>query len=273
MTTSPDPTPEPTPDAPRDAAAEPGLPQLQLHDTHASVCLNRPAHHNRLHRADLLALQRHCAWLATQSQLRVVVLEARGPTFCAGFNLDELDADAAGGPQLFEQTVEALEALPMPTICRLQGGVFGGATDLALACDFRVGVSGMTLRMPAARLGLHYYPSGLRRCVSRLGLASAKRLFLLAQTLDGEELLRIGYLDHLCRADELDAAVQAWVQALTAAAPLAVTGMKRSLDEIARGEYDLPRLQARVARCATSDDLREGQAALAARRAPRFSGR
>ncbi|MCK6432326.1 MAG: enoyl-CoA hydratase/isomerase family protein [Burkholderiaceae bacterium] len=250
-----------------------GLPRCQVEGARATVRLNRPAHHNRLHRADLLTLQRHCAELATQSHVRVVVLQAEGPTFCAGFNLDELDADAQGGPQLFEQTVEAIEALPMPTICRLQGSVFGGATDLALACDFRIGVTGMSLRMPAARIGLHYYPSGLRRYVSRLGLSTAKRLFLLAQTVDAAELWRIGYLDRVCEPGVLDAAVQEWVDALTAAAPLAIDGMKRSLDEIARGDYDLERLARRVARCAASDDLREGQAALAERRVPRFRGR
>ena len=96
-------------------ATDTGLPHCQVDGARATVRLNRPAHHNRLHRADLLALQRHCAELAT-SQVRVVVLQAEGPTFCAGFNLDELDADAQGGPLLFEQTVEAIEALPMPTI-------------------------------------------------------------------------------------------------------------------------------------------------------------
>ena len=78
--------------------------------------------------------------------------------------------------------------------------MFGGATDLALACDFRVGVHGMVLRMPAARIGLHYYPSGLRRYVSRLGVSAAKRLFLLAETLPADELLRIGYLDRCVAA-------------------------------------------------------------------------
>lgn len=239
----------------------------------ATITLERPVHHNRLHREDLLALQDHCRALAAEPRVRVVVIAARGPSFCAGYHLGELDADAAGGPQLFEQTVDAVEALPMPTICRLNGGVFGGATDLALACDFRVGVDTMMLRMPAARLGLHFYPSGLRRYVARLGPAAAKRLFLLAPTLDAAELVRIGFLDQAVSALELDAAVQHMVHALCAGAPLAVNGMKQSLDEIARGEFDLARLRAREAVCAASADLREGQAAFAQRRTPRFTGR
>lgn len=236
----------------------------------ATIRLRRPRHLNRLHREDLQALLGHFACLAAEPP-RVLVLTGEGRAFCAGFNLDELDG--AGDPQLFERTVDALEALPLPTLARLNGSVYGGATDLALACDFRIGVAGLELRMPAARLGLHYYPSGMRRYVSRLGLQAAKRLFLLAETVPADELLRLGYLDSCVEPAALDAEVARYADALTAGAPLAVRGMKATLDEIARGELDLARVREREARCAASADLREGIAAFAERRAPVFSGR
>jgi len=243
----------------------------------ATLTLNRPRHLNRLHREDLLVLQGQIAELATDTSLRVVVLTGRGRLFCAGFNLEELaapepDDTASSDPQLFERTVDALEGLAIPTIARLNGSVFGGATDLALACDFRIGVQGMELCMPAARLGLHYYPSGLQRYVSRLGLSAAKRLFLLAQTVGADELLRIGYLDALVEPDGLDAAVRSMTEALLAGAPLALAGMKLSTNEIARGDINPSRLRERVDRCARSADLREGLLAMAARRTPRFRG-
>jgi enoyl-CoA hydratase/carnithine racemase len=241
----------------------------------ATITLDRPRHLNRLHREDLLALQAHLAELAVDTTLRVVVLTGRGRLFCAGFNLEELEepAAAAADPQLFESTVDALEALPVPTIARLNGSVFGGATDLALACDFRVGVTGMELRMPAARLGLHYYRSGLQRYVSRLGLATAKKLFLLAETVAADELLRLAYLDALVAPAALDAAVDALATSLLQGAPLALRGMKQSLNEIGRGAADIEQLRLRVAACAGSDDLREGLAAFAARRQALFTGR
>jgi len=248
----------------------------------ATITLDRPRHLNRLHREDLLALQGHFARLADDATLRMLVLTGRGRMFCAGFNIDELgNAQGHGAgtgagtpdPQLFERTVDALEALPVPTIARLNGGVFGGATDLALACDFRVGITGMELRMPAARLGLHYYPSGLSRYVSRLGLPAAKRLFLLAETVTADQLLALGYLDSLVEPAALDAEVERFAASLLAGAPLALQGMKQSLNEVARGDADLARLRAREALCATSADLREGLAAFAARRTPRFEGR
>lgn len=241
----------------------------------ATITLNRPRHLNRLHREDLLALQAQIRDLAADRALRVVVLTGRGRAFCAGFNLQELEQQGAASsePQLFEHTVDALEALPVPTIARLNGGVFGGATDLALACDFRVGVQGMELRMPAARLGLHYYASGLRRYVSRLGLSTAKRLFLLAETVPAAELLELGYLDHLAAPEALDAAVDALAQSLLAGAPLALRGMKLSLNEIAGGAWQPAQLRLRERECAASADLQEDLAAFAARRRPRFEGR
>ena len=251
-------------------------PPLLTHDGpgRATITLNRPRHLNRLHREDLAVLQAHIAQLAANRSLRAVVITGRGRAFCAGFNLQELEqADAAGqDPQLFERTVDALEALPVPTIARLSGGVWGGATDLALACDFRVGVTGMELRMPAARLGLHYYPSGLQRYVSRLGLAAAKRLFLLAETVSAQDLLQLGYLDQLVEPDNLDAAVEGLAQSLLAGAPLALQGMKLSLNEVSRGLWQSDSIRQRVAQCASSDDLAEGLAAFAQRRTAQFKG-
>ena len=254
-----------------------GPPLLALGaDGRATVTLNRPQHLNRLHREDLLALQDHFARIAADPGVRVLVLTGSGRAFCAGFPLGELDESedaASADPRLFEHTVDALEALAVPTIARLNGSVFGGATDLALACDFRIGVQGMQLRMPAARLGLHYYASGLQRFVSRLGLPAAKRLFLLAESLAADELLRMGYLDTLVPAEGLDTEVDTLAAALAANAPLAVHGMKQSLNEIARGGFDPVRLREREAACAASADLREGLAAFAAKREPQFTGR
>ena len=265
------------------AAGTPGTPLLSLHAGRATLTLNRPAQHNRLHVEDLRTLQRHFRTLAADPTVQLLVLTGSGRSFCSGFHIGEFDAGMAGaagaadtasaGPQLFEQTVDALEALAVPTVCRLNGSVYGGATDLALACDFRVGVTAMALRMPAARLGLHYYPNGLRRYVSRLGLATAKRLFLLADAVPAAELLALGYLDRLAEPDQLDAEVQAIADALAAGAPLALRGMKASLNEIARGEFDLAALRQREALCAASADLQEGKTAFAERRAPRFVGR
>jgi enoyl-CoA hydratase/carnithine racemase len=260
--------------APSEAAAatgEAGPPLLHMAaDGVAQITLRRPQHLNRLHREDLLALQAHLRTLRESTVARVLVLTGQGRAFCAGFNIAELQGP--DDPRLFEHTVDALEALPLPTIARLNGSVYGGATDLALACDFRVGVGTMELRMPAAALGLHYYPSGLRRYVSRLGLNAAKRLFLLAETTPAAELLAMGYLTHAVAPEALDSTVQALAQRLASLAPMAVRGMKLSLNEVAAGDDTLGAIRERELRCAASADLQEGLAAFAEKRAPRFQG-
>ena len=126
----------------------------------------------------------------------------------------------------------------MPTICRLNGGVYGGSTDLALACDFRIGVDTAEMFMPAARLGLHYYKSGIRRYVSRLGVDNAKRLFLTAEKIGAAEMLRIGYLTAMVPPEALDEEVDRLAAVLAGNAPVAMRGMKRAINEFARGKLD-----------------------------------
>jgi enoyl-CoA hydratase/carnithine racemase len=159
----------------------------------------------------------------------------------------------------------------LPTIAAVGGSLYGGGTDLALACDFRIGVPGIELMMPASRIGVHYYPGGLRRYATRLGLGAAKRLFLTAEKIDAEELLRIGFLDALVPAGELAARVDALVERLAAHAPAAVQGMKRALNAIAAGTAD----EAAIARAwrasMRSADVAEGLAAHAEKRKPKFS--
>src|SRR5512137_1806603 len=115
-------------------AFPPGPPRQTLHDGRATLTLNRPAHHNRLHVEDLLALQRHFDALAADPAVKLLVLTGAGRSFCSGFHIGDFDdAPAApgstaplAGPHLFEQTVDALEALEVPTICRFNGSVYGG---------------------------------------------------------------------------------------------------------------------------------------------------
>ncbi len=270
----------PCADAPVFAPAT-GLPTLGQTGGVATITLQRPEHLNRLHRGDLLALQQHFAALRQQSPsnpnaARVLVLASMGRVFSSGFHLDELasgdPSSASADPHLFAHTVDALHALPLPTVARLHGPVYGGATDLALACDFRVGVHGMVLHMPAARLGLHYYATGLQRYVHTLGLNATKRLFMLAPTVGAEELLAMGYLTHLVAPSLLDSTVAELCATLCAAAPLAVQGMKLSINDIAGGTLAHDTLHTRELHCARSADLQEGLAAARAKRPPRFSG-
>jgi len=257
----------------------PSPPVLDLAGDRATIRLNRLRHRNRIERGDVDVLCDLLASVDRNPDLRVLVLTGAGSTFCAGYDLGALKrevaeaATAAPGPDMFERMVDQLEELRIPTICALNGGVYGGATDLALACDFRIGVEGIELGMPASRLGVHYYLSGLRRYVTRLGLGPAKRLFLTGLPMDANGLLEIGYLDEVAPAGELATRVDALAAMLASRAPLAVQGMKRALNAVVRGTADAAEVDAAVIRCMRSEDLAEGLAAWSAKRAPVFRGR
>src|SRR6202051_1740286 len=178
------------------AAATASTPLLEINGARATIRLNRPKHLNRLQAEDLDALLGLFDRIEADPAIRVLVLTGTGRAFSAE------EENSAGSA--FEVVVNRLEDLGVPTICRLNGGVYGGSTDLALACDFRLGVDTCEIFIPAARPGPHYYKSGIARFVTRLGLDNAKRLFLTAEKIGAREMLRIGYLTSMVPTEALD---------------------------------------------------------------------
>jgi len=259
------------------ALAQASAPVLRIEDGVATITLNRPAQRNRLENADLKALLAHFETVNQNPQVRVLVLTANTsgqpkPVFCAGYDIGGFD-EPGHGATFFEEIPDALAALRPVTICALNGSVYGGATDVVLACDLRIGLQGIEWRMPATALGLHYYPSGLQRYVSRFGLAGAKRAFLTARPFSAEQLNAMGLLEALVTPQEWDATLQALVQDVLALAPLAVQETKKSLREIETGQADVARLREREHMTSRSADFAEGRAAFAERRKPVFVGR
>jgi enoyl-CoA hydratase/carnithine racemase len=217
-------------------------PQLTFAGRRADLRLDAPERRNALGPEDLrafaIALEK-----IERSDAQVAVIRSTGDTFCSGYDLRALREEIRVGStsnaeRAFANAVDTLEKLRVPTICALQGGVHGGGSDLALACDFRIGTPQTVLNVPAARFGLQFYSGGLRRYVERLGIDAAKRVFLLAETLDANELLRIGFLSRVVEIADLEDTVETLALQLEANATNAVRGLKRSLNAIARGIGD-----------------------------------
>jgi enoyl-CoA hydratase/carnithine racemase len=258
------------------AAGTASTPLFEIDGARATIRLNRPRHLNRLQPDDLDALMQLFGRIEADPAIRVLVVTGTGRVFSAGYDLGSIAERATGAPEeqtagsAFEIVVNRLEDLAIPTICRLNGGVYGGATDLALACDFRIGVDNCEMFMPAARLGLHYYKSGIKRYVSRLGPDNARKLFLTAEKIDAAEMLRIGYLTAMAPAETLDLEVDRLAAVLAGNAPVAMAGMKRAINEFAHGRLDEDAADHRARESMRSAEIKEGIRAFSEKRPPKF---
>lgn len=249
-------------------------PSLVINGQLATITLSRPASANKLTPSDLQVLRQHIDAINKNSEVLVLVLRAEGKYFCSGFDIAEVIKSSQIKGVSFGEMVDALEACRPITIAVIQGGVYGGATDMALACDFRLGSEAAEMFMPAARLGLHFYQSGLERYVQRLGVDAAKRLFLTSEKLDAKQMLESGFLSSL-HSDQknLDESLNKLTRALVDKAPLALLGMKQSINAIARNVADAKAIDALVQQSIQSSDIREGALAWQEKRAPKFAGK
>jgi len=221
------------------AIAEPiaeheGAPLARREADWLEVTLNRPAQHNRIDPADIAAL------LALLQPLRadpgatrgLLITGAGERSFSSGYTLQAIETRL---DESLEQLFDTLETLPFVTIAALNGSITGGATDLALCCDIRIGVPGIRMYVPAARLGIHYYSGGLRRYVTRLGLSATSRLMLAGMTIEADEMLRIGFLSEIVPRSALDERLAALRDTISQTEPAAVAEMKRHLLALAAG--------------------------------------
>jgi enoyl-CoA hydratase/carnithine racemase len=248
-------------------------PSLSVDGHVATIRLRRPGHANRLGPQDLAVLREHLDRVNADDAVRVLRFQSDGKYFCSGYDISSLASDSAPSSLYFGQTMDLIEAARPVTIAAVQGGAYGGGTDLCLACDFRIGTPQSDMFMPATRLGLHFYAGGMSRYVTRLGLDQAKRLFLTAEKIQADEMLRIGFLTELVPQEMLSARLDALSAQIAAMAPIPLFGVKAHLNRIARGELDLAAIEQAVLRSEQSRDLAEGARAWKEKRAPDFTGR
>ncbi|MDZ7780951.1 MAG: enoyl-CoA hydratase/isomerase family protein [Gemmatimonadota bacterium] len=239
----------------------------------ARITLNRPDRHNALESEDIQAFRSALATVSDDDGIRALVVTGAGSsTFCAGASLKQLNTGEMSGA-VFDTLTDDLASLRVPTVCAVNGGAYGGGAEIALCCDFRIGVTTARLSVPAARLGICYPIGGLERYVQRLGLDTARRLLVANEELTATEMLEIGFLHRVVEPEALSDATDALADRLASLAPLAVQGMKRILGEIASGTLDEEGARETVERCMASQDLQEGLRAQRAGEDPRFQGR
>ncbi len=253
-------------------STEPTTPTLSVTGRIATIRLRNPAYANRLSPADLDVIKDHLNTVNANPAILVLKFIADGKYFCSGYDISSLAADSAPSSTYFGDTVDLIEQARPVTIAAINGGVYGGGTDLSLACDFRIGVPSANMFMPAAKLGLHFYPGGMVRYITRLGLNHAKKLFLTCEKIESDEMLSIGFLTEIVAPELLMTRVDALSEQLAGMAPLALLGIKKHLNLIARSQLDDSEIRRAVAIAEKSNDMKEGALAWKEKRSAKFNG-
>lgn len=165
-------------------------------------------------------------------EARLVVLGGRGPTFCAGADRRERIEPARSAReeryrnQLGRRVTRAIEECEIPTVARVHGHAAGGGSCLAVSCDFRITTESCQWWVPEVELGTPLPWAGTPRLIAEIGMARARRYVMLSERVDGHTAADWG-LAHECVADEqLDEAIERWVDRLLSLPELAVTMTK-----------------------------------------------
>lgn len=252
-------------------------------DNILTLTLNRPEKRNALTPEMLVQLYQVLMMHASKDRIRVVVLRGAGDrAFSSGYDINAIPTGVS--PEVekllqkkspFELAVESIVDFPYPVIAMLNGFAFGGACDLAVACDMRIAADHVQMGMVPARLGMVYFPEGLQRFVRTIGLPRTKEMFFTARRYDTLRLKEMGLVDYVLPRNELADFTYALAGEIAANAPLSLRGIKRILNLIsATGRLDASQqTEARklVRASLESADLKEGQAAFLSKRRPRFN--
>ncbi|MDT2030842.1 crotonase/enoyl-CoA hydratase family protein [Planktomarina sp.] len=197
-----------------------------------TVWLNRPEKHNALSEQMIDELTEMAAILR-QGSARVVILAARGKSFCAGGDLQwmqvQMQADRAtrqAGARRLAGMLQVWNTLPQPVIGRIHGNAFGGGVGLASICDLAIGVETASMGLTETKLGLIPATIG-PYVIARMGEATARRVFMSARKFSAHEAQSLGLLAKTVAEDALDQAVMAEVTPYLSCAPGAVAAAKK----------------------------------------------
>ncbi len=242
------------------------------------VTLNRPDVRNAFNEEAIAEL---CAWAASIDTrgTRVVVLGGEGKVFCAGADLawmakmagysrEENLRDARAAAAMFE----ALNAIPVPLVARVQGAALGGGAGLAAVCDIVVAADDAVFGFTEAKLGI--LPAVISPyAIAKIGQSAARELFLTAARFSAVRARELGLVHAVVPAADLDTTIDAYVHELLTSAPGAIAGAKALIRAVAgRRPSEVADATAEaIARHRVSDEGQEGMRAFLQKKKPSWS--
>lgn len=249
-------------------------------DAVGTILMNNPQKRNALSEA-LIGEITDALQGFREKQVRAVVLRAPAGTkvWCAGHDVNELPErgrDPLGWSDPLRVLVRAIHEFPAPIIALIEGSVWGGGCEVALACDILVATPDVTFAVTPAKLGIPYNLGGVLTFMNAIPLPVAKEMLFTAQPIPASQALNLGIVNYLKPADEIDTFVHTMTQHIAANAPLSIAVMKEELRLLAGAHAITPELFERIQGLRRivydSRDYQEGLNAIRDKRKPQFKG-
>jgi enoyl-CoA hydratase/carnithine racemase len=241
--------------------------RYEVTDGVATLTLDNPDARNVLDVDTMAALSDGLMQASEDAAVRVVVLTAEGRAFCAGADLKgataaNADSFTTQGPMSLVAVLEEILDCPKPTIARVQGHVAGGGNGLVAACDFAVASENVHFAFSEVRVGVAPAVVSVV-CLDRMNRRDGIELLLLGERVPAARAAQAGLINRAVPADELDAAVAGYVDALRRGGPQALRATKNLLRKVP----GMPRTEAFEwtaeisAHMFNSDEAKEGMTA------------
>lgn len=244
----------------------------------ATVLLDNPRQFNALTKDMCLHLVGAFAGLATNETVRTIVVRGAGANFCAGIAIDDMDQvlfdrDSAGELiNHFDLLDKTISSCAKTTIAVVEGNCFGGAWQLASACDIQLASDDVRIAITPAKIGLVFPRPGIERLVRTVGEHRAKYLLFSGAKISIAEAERWGMFTKVVGSGQLEAELAALVQQVATNSPYSIARTKEAINLLSQGEATESWWEAMWEENGENADLAEGRSAFLERRAPNYGG-